>query len=229
MTFSEPLALIRRVAREVGHRLTAAGGLDEPDDVFHLEIGEIGESLRSVVAGVALPDLRPVAARRKTERAWAETHPGPPTYGESPGLPPFHTLPPAARFANEALLWFVDRIFAETESTKRQAAGTRLTGIPASAGRYRGPARLLLSEADFPKLVPGDVLVCPVTSPAWSMLFPNIGGLVTDSGGLLSHPAIIAREFGIPAVVATGNATDLLRDGQEVTVDGVAGNVEVHA
>lgn len=229
MTFSEPLALIRRVAREVGRRLTEAGGLEEPDDVFDLEIGEISESLRALVLGAAHPDLRPVAARRRTERVWAETHPGPPTYGENPGLPPFHALPPAARFANEALLWFVDRIFAETESTKMQAAGTNLTGIPASTGRYRGPARVLLSEADFPKLEPGDVLVCPVTSPAWSMLFPNIGGLVTDSGGLLSHPAIIAREFGIPAVVATGNATGLLRDGQEITVDGTTGCVEVDA
>ena len=229
MTFSEPLALIRRVAREVGRRLTEAGGLEEPDDVFHLEIGEIGASLRSLVARAAFSDVLPVVARRKTERAWAETHPGPPTYGENPGLPPFHTLPRAARFANEALLWFVERIFAETESAKTQTAGTSLTGIPASIGRYRGPARVVMSEADFPKLVPGDVLVCPVTSPAWSMLFPNIGGLVTDSGGLLSHPAIIAREFGIPAVVATGNATEVLRDGQDITVDGAAGCVEVHA
>jgi phosphohistidine swiveling domain-containing protein len=66
-----------------------------------------------------------------------------------------------------------------------------------------------------------------VTSPVWSVLFSRIGALVTDSGGILSHPAIIAREFGIPAVVATGNATSLLRDGQRVTVDGDAGVVEI--
>jgi pyruvate,water dikinase len=229
MTFSEPLALVRRVALEFGRRLTEAGALEEADDVFDLEIGELGEASRRILAGGAVPDLNLVTARRKAERAWAEAHPGPPAYGENPGLPPFQLLPPAARFANEALLWLVERVFAETESAEQQAAGTHLTGIPASAGRYRGPARVVLSEADFPKLQPGDVLVCPVTSPAWSMLFPTIGGLVTDSGGLLSHPAIIAREFRIPAVVATGNATELLPDGQEITVDGSTGQVEVHA
>ena len=229
MTFSEPLALVRRVARESGRRFAALGKLEHTDDVFHLELDEIAEGLAVLSSGGALSDLRPLVDRRKAERAWAEAHPGPPSYGRDFGRPPFHSLPPAARFANEALLWFVEQMFAEAESGGRQADAMRLTGIPASDGRYRGPARLLLTEADFPKLEPGDVLVCPGTSPAWSMLFPNIGGLVTNSGGLLSHPAIIAREFGIPAVVATGNATDLLRDGQEITVDGAAGTVEVHA
>ena len=69
------------------------------------------------------------------------------------------------------------------------------------------------------------MLVCPVTSPVWSVLFPSVGALVTDSGGVLSHPAIIAREYGIPAVVATGNATRLLKDGDVVTVDGTTGRV----
>ncbi|HZI37581.1 MAG TPA: PEP-utilizing enzyme, partial [Acidimicrobiia bacterium] len=81
----------------------------------------------------------------------------------------------------------------------------------------------------FDKLQPGDVLVCPITSPAWSVLFPNVCALVTDAGAILSHSAIIAREFQIPAVVATGNATALLRDGQQVKVDGAAGTVEVLA
>jgi pyruvate,water dikinase len=71
------------------------------------------------------------------------------------------------------------------------------------------------------------VVVCPVTSPAWSVVFPSMGALVTDMGGILSHPAIIAREHGIPAVVGTGNATDVLRDGQTVTVDGTTGVVEI--
>ena len=98
--------------------------------------------------------------------------------------------------------------------------------MAASPGRYRGPVRIVTSDRDFHKLEPGDVLVCPTTSPAWSVLFPSIGGLVTDSGGILSHPAIIAREYRIPAVVSTGRATELLRDGQIVTVDGTTGIVE---
>jgi pyruvate,water dikinase len=73
------------------------------------------------------------------------------------------------------------------------------------------------------------VLVCPVTSPVWSILFPSIGALVTDVGGTLSHPAIIAREYRVPAVVATQVATSRLRDGQVVTVDGGTGRVELHS
>ena len=87
----------------------------------------------------------------------------------------------------------------------------------------------VLSEDDFDKVRPGDILVSPVTSPVWSVLFGSIGALVTDSGGILSHPAIIAREFGIPAVVATGNGTALLRDGQQATVDGAGGTVTIEA
>jgi pyruvate,water dikinase len=88
--------------------------------------------------------------------------------------------------------------------------------------------RVVAGEHEFEKIQAGDVLVCPVTSPVWSVLFSRIGALVTDSGGILSHPAIIAREYGVPAVVATGNATAVLRDGQQVTVDGDAGSVHPH-
>jgi len=71
------------------------------------------------------------------------------------------------------------------------------------------------------------VLVCPITSPVWSILFTKIGALVTDSGGVLSHPAIIAREYGVPAVVATGNATEVIADGQQLIVDGDSGVVRI--
>ena len=84
-----------------------------------------------------------------------------------------------------------------------------------------------MGEHQFGKIRAGDVVVCPVTSPAWSVVFPSMGALVTDGGGILSHPAIIAREHGIPAVVGTGNATSVLRDGQRVTVDGGTGVVEI--
>jgi pyruvate,water dikinase len=127
-----------------------------------------------------------------------------------------------------ALLWYIDRIFEAAASSRAEQPGTQaLSGIAASAGSYTGPVRVVMDEFDFGKLRPGDVLVCPVTSPVWSVLFPSVGALVTDTGGLLSHPAIIAREYGVPAVVATGNATALLRDDQVVTIDGGAGRIEV--
>ncbi len=172
--------------------------------------------------------LQALVTRRKGERAWVEAHPGPATYGKDPGAPPsFAALPPEARFAMEALLWTMSHILAPEQSQQLQVKSSVVRGIAASAGSYTGPVRIVMGEAEFAKVQAGDVLVCPVTSPVWSVLFPSVGALVTDTGGILSHPAIIAREYRVPAVVATGNATRLLRDGQMVTVDGTAGAVEV--
>ena len=105
------------------------------------------------------------------------------------------------------------------------AAAVRAATSPLPSGTYRGPARIIRTESEYGKLRAGDVLVCLTTSPVWSVLFPNVGALVTNAGGALSHAAIIAREFGIPAVVGTGNATELVRDGQILVVDGAAGTV----
>ena len=221
-TLSSPLAIARYVALEVGRRLAERGSIAARDDVFFLEADEAREALRDGA------DRGPLVTRRKGERAWVEAHPGPASYGRDPGPPPsFAALPDEARLAMEAVLWYVDRAFAAEESERMQVAGEPLRGIPASAGRYTGPARVIMSEAEFDKLRPGDVLVCPITSPVWSVLFPSVGALVTDTGGILSHSAIIAREYRIPAIVATGNATSLIGDGQTVTVDGTAGVAEV--
>ena len=127
----------------------------------------------------------------------------------------------------ESLLTVIELVFEAAESQERQAYARKLTGIAASPGRYRGTVRVLKGEHEFAKLRPGDVLVSPVTSPVWSVVFPNVGALVTDTVGILSHPAIIAREYRVPAVVATGNSTELLADDQVVTVDGTAGTVEI--
>lgn len=126
----------------------------------------------------------------------------------------------------ESLVWSYEQMMEYEGSRQIQSAGKVFSGIAASAGQYIGPVRVVHDESEFQKIQPGDVLVCPMTSPVWSVLFPNLGALVTDAGGLLSHPAIIAREYQIPAVVATGNATSLLRDGEIVRVDGAAGTVE---
>jgi len=222
-TVSAPIALARFAALEVGRRLSQRGQIEGADDVFFLEEPEARAGLRD------RHDCRVLVSRRRAERAWVETHPGPPAYGPAPAPPPsLRALPEAARRMNEALLWYVDRIMeSERSGVAQDAAAGRLSGIGASSGRYTGTVRVILGEDQFDKLEPGDVVVCPVTSPAWSVVFPSIGALVTDTGGILSHPAIIAREFMIPAVVATGNATSLLRDGQEVTVDGTTGVVEI--
>lgn len=219
---SMPLALMRYTALEMGRRLVERQQIAEQADVFFLELDEARAALAAGGAQYALVE------RRKRERAWVLAHPGPASYGTPSAAPPsFAALPAEARFAHEAALWFYERVFATAASGRRQANAGLLKGIAASAGRYAGPVRVIRDESEFHKIRAGDVLVCPITSPVWSVLFPSVGALVTDSGGYLSHSAIIAREYRLPAVVATGNATQLLRDGQIVTVDGVGGTVAV--
>ncbi|CAN5781641.1 PEP/pyruvate-binding domain-containing protein [soil metagenome] len=221
-TISLPLGLARLALLELGSRLAARGGIAEADDVFFLEQAEM------VGAYLGSGDQRGLVARRRGERAWVLAHPGPPSYGDRPAQPPVGVLPAEARYATTAMLWVVEMMFAAGLSAQRQSADTSaLTGLGASAGRYSGPVRVVMGEHEFDKIQAGDVLVCPITSPVWSVLFSRIGALVTDSGGILSHPAIIAREYGTPAVVATGNGTAVLVDGQRVTVDGNAGVVEL--
>jgi phosphohistidine swiveling domain-containing protein len=220
-TLSAPLALVRRAALEVGRRLADRGQIELRDDVFHLEAEEARAALRD---GAERDHL---VTRAKGERAWTLAHPGPASYGKDPGPPPpFGSLPAEARLVNEGFLWAIERIFGP-DTAGRAGADGAVTGVPASAGSYTGRVRVIRNEAEFGRLRAGDVLVCPVTSPVWSVLFPSVGALVTDTGGTLSHPAIIAREYGVPAVVATGNGTSALRDGQLVTVDGTAGIVGI--
>jgi pyruvate,water dikinase len=102
-----------------------------------------------------------------------------------------------------------------------------LAGVPASRGVYRGRARIVTTPADFGRLVQGDVLVAPMTTPAYNVVLPLLGAVVTDTGGVLSHAAIVAREYHIPAVVATGTATTSVTDGCVVTVDGDRGLVTI--
>jgi pyruvate,water dikinase len=124
----------------------------------------------------------------------------------------------------EAVMWY---LAPEEEMVDLSDVGTVAAGTGVSPGEYTGPARVVMHEGEFDKLQLGDVLVCPTTSPVWSVLFPSIGALLTDTGGMLSHPAIIAREYRVPAVVALGNITSRIVDGQVVTVNGTTGNVEL--
>jgi phosphohistidine swiveling domain-containing protein len=220
-TFSAPFAFFRYAFLEVGNRLADRGVIAARDDVFFLYKEEACSALFKA------SDLKTLVQRHKGERAWAIANPGPPYYGEPPAPPSFDFLPSEARLIMESMIWSFNQMMEYEGSKREQKVGESLTGIPASAGQYTGPVRIIKDESQFHKIKPGDVMVCPMTSPVWSVLFPSIGALVTDTGGLLSHPAIIAREYRVPAVVATGNATSLLRDGEIVTIDGTKGIVEV--
>jgi pyruvate,water dikinase len=103
-----------------------------------------------------------------------------------------------------------------------------LRGLAASGGVYEGPARRVSGPSEFGRIMQGDVLVTESTTEAFNILLPLLGAIVTDTGGLLSHSAIVAREYGIPGVVGTRDATDLIPDGTRVRVDGDAGEVTVY-
>ncbi len=219
-TFSTPMALLRYALLEIGRRLATTGVIRERDDVFFLNKEEACSSLFSG------ENEREIVQHRKGKMAWAKANPGPDYYGNPPPPPAFDFLPAEARLIMKSLIWSFNQMMAYEGSNQTQSSGARLTGIAASSGQYTGPVRIVEDESEFHKIQAGDVLVCPMTSPAWSVLFPSLGALVTNAGGLLSHPAIIAREHRIPAVVATGNATAILQDGQLVKVDGATGTVE---
>jgi pyruvate,water dikinase len=124
------------------------------------------------------------------------------------------------------MLWSLDH--EDTPPEPSEGADGELSGVGASSGRYTGRVRRITTEAELERVRTGEVLVCPTTHSSWTVVFGHIGALVTDGGGMLAHPAIVAREFDIPAVLATGRATSSLRDGQIVTVDGSAGRVRIH-
>jgi rifampicin phosphotransferase len=224
-TVSAPLGLGRLAALEVGRRLVDRHQMSAAEDIFFLTMAEQHVSLLSSTF------LHDEVRRRSIERSRVEANPGPPSYGTDPGPPPdVGVLPKEARFAMAALqAIMLERILAPDASARVQEVGYELTGIAAAQGSHTGTARVVTNESDFDKVESGDILVCPITSPVWSVLFPSIGALVTDTGGILSHAAIIAREYRLPAIVGTGNATRVLSDGDVITVDGSSGTIRVHS
>jgi rifampicin phosphotransferase len=160
------------------------------------------------VTGKASPELARLAReRRELREARKRLHP-------PPVVPPGHKL----RFGPfDMSAWETQR--------RNVPEGTTLRGFAVSPGQVSAPASVIRSPADFSRMEPGTILVCPTTTPAWTPLFSQACGLVTDVGGVLAHGSIVAREFGIPAVLGTGEASQRIRHGQRITVDGDQGLV----
>ena len=199
---------LRRLVLELGRRLTESGSLLAAEDVFFLEPSEIEAAISARVAGQARPELARLAReRRELREARKRLHP-------PPVVPPGHKL----RFGP------VDMSAWQTQRRNVPESNT-LRGFAVSPGRVSAPASVIRSPEDFSRMEPGTILVCPTTTPAWTPLFSQARGLVTDVGGVLAHGSIVAREFGIPAVLGTGDASQRIRHGQRVTVDGNRGLV----
>jgi pyruvate,water dikinase len=200
--------LMRRALLRLGGILVERGVLLTAEDVFFLTRAELLAAL--TISEPAGSLARVVMERRKLWQRQRRLTP-PLVLGEMTPM--------------------MKRIFEGTENMLRSEAGLPvrigLTGLPASPGRASGPARVICTPEEFGRLQPGDVLIAPVTTPAWTPLFVHAAAVVTDTGSPLAHASLAAREYGIPAVAGTGNATARLQDGQVVLVDGNTGLVEV--
>jgi pyruvate,water dikinase len=202
---------IRLVLLEVGRRAVAAGTLAASEDVFMLGVDE----LRTLARVPLAHDRRALVAERRAEmERFARVAP-PPELGAPPAGPPPDTAVGRA----------LGRFFGGPPPSSQDARLVR--GAPASAGRTQGTARVLASFDEAGRVRRGDVLVVRTTTAPWTPLFATVAAVVTDAGGVLCHAAVVAREYGIPAVVGTGRGTSAIRDGDRVEVDGDAGTVRV--
>jgi pyruvate,water dikinase len=200
--------VLRRMLREIGRRLTEAGVIDIPDDVFWLTLDELQDAATALDAGRSPTDNRALIAKR--HKTWESQR----------ALTPPVVLP----LKSGARFWGID-FSSMMPARASQAAGNVIKGVGASPGRITGPARVIHGPEEFGQMRQGDILVARITTPAWTPLFALASGVVTDVGGPLSHGSIVAREYHIPAVLGTGVATARLHSGQHITVDGDAGLV----
>ncbi|HET7027555.1 MAG TPA: PEP-utilizing enzyme [Candidatus Limnocylindrales bacterium] len=207
-------AHVRLVLISIGRKLVEAGRLDRPDDVMFLRYNE----LRMLIGDASAVDARGLVAARRAERAAAErVHPRNWIGTATPSQLAFPYL----------VNWGYPERFYQEQGQEQAADARRIIGIGGSPGVTEGIARVVRTIDEFDDVTDGDILVCHMTNPAWVVLFTKIAGLVTDTGGTTSHPAVLSREFGIPAVVGTSVATRRISTGDRIRVDGSTGVVEV--
>jgi pyruvate,water dikinase len=194
-------ARLRRLAFRVGRRLVREGSIGEPSDVLYLSRDEVSDLLRSPADRTAeIAERRAAHARQRNLKPPLKLGRAEPDFGIT------------SRF-----------------DVAREEAGAadELKGVGASAGVVRGTARVALGTEDFGRIHRGDIIVCPSSNPSWVPVFAIAAGLVTNTGGVLAHAAVVAREFGLPAVVGVAGATTKIADGREIEIDGTAGTVRL--
>ena len=195
---------LRPLALELGSRLCDIGVLNQPDDVFYLTSGELSAAIKAKANSSTSPELKDLSnKRRKLRRQRFRMN-------QPSAIPPLKNDKSA---------------YATIRQNEDGKNGLR--GFAVSPGRATGIASVIMSPDDFDQMLPGSILVCPLTTPAWTQLFPHATGLVTDIGSILAHGSIVAREYGIPAVLGVGDATQRLIHGQRITVNGDKGVVTI--
>ena len=212
--------LARRAVLEAGRRLRERGVLPEAE----LATSASHDELVALLTGNREPGANELR-RRQTWRETKTVADAPPFLGAEPkGPPPVEWLPKKAQANARAVDTIIRELF---NVSTRKAAPKSVAGLPVHPGVYEGPARIVAGPQDFNRLQQGDVLVTRTTGPSFNVVLPLLGAIVTDRGGQLSHAAIVAREYGIPAVVGTREATTTFTDGAIVRVDGDAGVVQL--
>jgi pyruvate,water dikinase len=194
---------IRRMLSELGKRFVSKGALENAEDIYWLVEDEVNKLASMLERSEKLPDYPGKVLTRKAE------------WREQMKLNPPPMLPATSRWA-KIIPW-----------ARQNESGNVIKGLGASAGKVSATACVMFAPEDFSKMKPGNVLVAVTTTPAWTPLFTMASAVVTDIGGPLSHSSIVAREYGIPAVLATGIGTRRIQDGQTIIVDGSAGTVEL--
>jgi pyruvate,water dikinase len=212
--------------REFGALLANQGLLENSEDVFHLQHTEVKHALIDVMIAWAAgskpvggPHWKPLVAKRKriidALKAW----------NAPPALGP---MPEAIEDPAVQMLWGITSETLEKWSRPPdKLKENELQGFAASPGCVEGIARVLLTVNEIGQIREGEILVCPVTAPSWGPVFNKIKAAVSDIGGTMSHAAIVAREYGMPAVVGTGQATRRIKTGQRIRVDGNQGIVTI--
>jgi pyruvate, water dikinase len=209
--------------REFGALLAEHGFFADAEDVFQLTHYELEAAIVDLMTSWSTgsaprgPGRWPaiVAARRAAIAEWSR-HETPPALGPVPDV----IDDPAI-----VMLWGITRENLDRWLQTDADSGNEIRGFAASNGVVEGPARIVKAAEEIGRLQPGDILVCQITNPTWAPIFQKIAGAVSDIGGSMSHAAIVAREFGLPAVVGTGSATSRIKDGQRIRVDGGRGVV----
>jgi pyruvate,water dikinase len=194
----------------LGRKLVGEGVLDQPNDVFFLYIDEVRD-----VASKPRPMQQLVAERKADFRRW-----------EGLEAPAFVGTRGSGPLPNNPVMQVAFRLVLGV-GTPASVEGNLIKGTAASRGKVRGVARVIGSMAEADRFEPGNILVCQTSSPAWVPLFAIAGGVVADTGGILTHSAVCAREYAIPCVVGAQRATQLIPDGALITVDGDAGTVTI--
>jgi len=210
--------LMRRAALAAGRRVTSRSRIATPQQMLDASLDEMC-ALLTGAGGPSADEL----AKRAEYRATYTAKDAPPLLGPpEPPPPDLAALPPSVARVMRAIFIALGHLFGSSQAQHEEKV---LYGLAASKGVYEGPARRVSGPSQFGRIVKGDVLVTESTTEAFNILLPLLGGIVTDEGGLLSHAAIVSREYGIPGVVGTREATERIADGVLVRVDGDAGEV----